>query len=70
MPVACFLARGKVPLFPGAVRRTVNGNKDWIDGEHCVFKDFFVENLDFDGAEWYLYTIIAREGLHSDGDGA
>ena len=24
MPVACFLARGKVPIFQGAVRRTVN----------------------------------------------
>ena len=30
-PVDTFLARGKVPLFPGAVRRTVNGNEDWID---------------------------------------
>ena len=37
--------------------------------EQCVFKDFFVENLDFDGAEWYYYKKIAGKGLHSDGDG-
>ena len=30
MPVACFLARRKAPLFPGAVRRAVNGNEEWL----------------------------------------
>ena len=29
-PVDTFLVRGKVPLFSGAVRRTVNENEKWL----------------------------------------